>query len=163
MDRVFLNDVFEKYIGYVNKTKYDRLYEMLTNESKEKISEENFIARNKNIYTGIDMENMQIEITNIQEMNSKHTIITYNLEMDSSAGKISFENEVNLYKDNKKGYLIDWDSSLIFPNLLDTDKVKIKTEIAKRGAAHPYSEYVYTLQFSSIVIGPVYFVYSPFT
>ena len=126
-------EIFSKYISYLNDSDYEAMYEMLTDESKTRISKEDFIARNKNIYDGIDMKNMKIEISSIDEISNTHSNISYNSKMDSSAGQITFENKVNLYKNKEKGYLIDWSSSLVFPNLLDTDKVKIKTDVAKRG------------------------------
>ena len=126
-------EVFLTYMKYISNEKYEALYAMLTEESKSKISQTDFINRNKNIYSGIDMDNMQIEITNIEEINSKQTTISYNSKMESSAGEIEFENTVNLYKNKEKEYKIDWSSNLIFPNLLDTDKVKITTDTAKRG------------------------------
>ena len=126
-------EVFTKYISYISKQKYEKMYEMITEDSKNRVSKEDFIARNKNIYTGIDMKNMEIEIISVQEINSKQVSISYISEMDSSAGRIEFENIVDLYKNRENGYQIDWDSSLIFPDLLDSDKVKISNDIAERG------------------------------
>ena len=126
-------DVLIKYVGYVNEQNYEEMYKLLTNDSKEQISQEDFISRNKNIYEGIDMTDMKIEITNVTEENSKTYVISYNQSMNSEAGKIEFENTANVIKDKELGYQLNWKSSLI-PNLSSTDKVRIKTISAERGS-----------------------------
>lgn len=127
-------DVLIKYVGYVNEQNYEEMYKLLTNDSKEQISKEDFISRNKNIYEGIDMTDMKIEITNVTEENSKTYVISYNQSMNSEAGKIEFENTANVIKDKELGYQLNWKSSLIFPNLSSTDKVRIKTISSERGS-----------------------------
>lgn len=126
-------EIWKKYIACINEKQYEEMYNMILEESKAQISQEDFIARNKNIYEGIDMTNMQIEITGIEEENSKTAKISYKSTMDTEAGKIDFENTVRLSKNKEKEYKINWNSSLIFPNLNNTDKVRIKTIQAKRG------------------------------
>ena len=126
-------DIWQEYISKINEQKYDEMYNMLTEDSKSRISQEDFIARNKNIYEGIEMANMKAEITGVEEEDSKTSKISYTLRMDSEAGEISFTNMVRLTKDQEAGYLINWSSSLIFPQLGNTDKVRIKTVKSQRG------------------------------
>ena len=126
-------EIWQSYISLINEKKYEEMYGMLTEEAKGQISQENFIKRNQNIYEGIDMTNMKVEITAVEEESSSIRKIAYNSSMETEAGKIDFENTVRLTKDREKGYLINWSSSLIFPQLNNTDKVRIKTLSAKRG------------------------------
>ena len=126
-------DIWNEYISCINEQKYEEMYQMLTEESKQKISQEDFISRNKNIYEGIDMSDMKVEITNVEEENSSTTKINYNSSMNTVAGNVDFTNVVRLSKDSEKGYLINWSSSLIFPQLASTDKVRLKTISASRG------------------------------
>jgi len=126
-------EIWQSYISLINEKKYEEMYLMLTEESKAQISQEDFIKRNQNIYEGIEMSNMQVEITAVEEESSSIRKISYNSSMDTEAGKIDFENIVRLTKDKEKGYLINWSSNLIFPQLNNTDKVRIKTISAERG------------------------------
>jgi len=126
-------EIWQSYISLINEKKYEEMYAMLTEEAKTQISQEDFIKRNQNIYEGIDMTNMKVEITALEEESSSIRKISYNSSMETEAGKIDFENIVRLTKDKEKGYLINWSSSLIFPQLNNTDKVRIKTISAKRG------------------------------
>ena len=127
-------EIWQQYIGYINEQKYEEMYELLTEESKAKISKEDFITRNRNIYDGIDMTDMQIKISSVEEENSATSKISYNQKMNTDAGKVEFDNTVRLTKDKEKGYLVNWSSSLIFPTLGSNDKVRIKTISAERGA-----------------------------
>lgn len=126
-------ETLEKYILAINNQDYEAMYELLNEESKNNISKDDFIKRNKSIYSGIDMQNMQIETKSEEkERNSKEKIV-YDVRMDSSAGKITFENTVILTEKGKEGYLINWTSNLIFPELNNEDKVKVKSTTAQRG------------------------------
>ena len=126
-------DIFKQYVQYINEQKYDEMYAMLTEDSKNKISQDDFVSRNKNIYDGIDMTDMQIQVTSVEEENSTTSKISYNQEMNTDAGKVEFQNTVRLSKNKEKGYLVNWSSSLIFPTLGNEDKVRIKTISAERG------------------------------
>ena len=127
-------DIWQKYIACINEQKYEEMYNMLTEDSKAKISQDDFISRNKNIYDGIDMTDMQIKISSVEEENSTTSKISYNQSMNTDAGKIKFDNTVRLTKNKEKGYLVNWSSSLIFPTLGNNDKVRIKTISAERGS-----------------------------
>lgn len=126
--------VWQRYISYLNEQKYDDMYEMLNEESKVQITREDFVTRNKNIYNGIDMADMKVEITGIEKEDTKTSKISYNSSMNTEAGKIEFQNTVRLTKDKEKGYTILWNPNLIFPQLNNTDKVRIKTISAERGS-----------------------------
>ena len=123
-------EILNKYISEINDEKYDEMYELLSENSKQKITKEDFVSRNKKIYQGIDMSNMTIEIKNIQKNGSKR-VISYNTKMGAGGGEITFDNEVTL--NNENGYKIEWTSNLIFPDLEDTDKVRVSTSKPSRG------------------------------
>lgn len=129
-------DIWNQYIAYINDQKYDEMYNMLTDDSKAQISQEDFVSRNKNIYDGIDMTDMKVEITSIENEDSKTRKIIYNSTMNTEAGQIDFQNTVRLTQNSNKEnrYGINWSSSLIFPQLNNNDKVRIKTISAERGS-----------------------------
>ena len=43
--------VLEEYIVNINEENYDKMYDMITKNAKSNISKEDFINRNKNIYS----------------------------------------------------------------------------------------------------------------
>lgn len=122
----------EEYVSKINEEKYSEMYQMIDDDSKSKISEEDFIKRNKNIYSGIDMANMQISINAIKRDSANKVKVSYTTKMNTSGGKIEFGNTAVLYK-KENTYKIHWSSNLIFPNLNETDKVKVSSNKAIRG------------------------------
>ena len=84
------------YGELVNQRKYDRMYEMLSEQARERISEEEFTERNQKIYEGIEAENLtvQCEEEPVFEKGKKEAELSYTCEMESMAGKISFVNKI---------------------------------------------------------------------
>ena len=126
------DEIWQKYVACLNEQKYDEMYDMLTEEAKVRIEKEAFVTRNKNIYEGMDMADMKVEIQNIEKFKD-YAKISYKSTMETGAGNIEISNSVKLMKDKKQGYLVDWNHNLIFPQLGATDKVRIKTISAARG------------------------------
>lgn len=122
-------DTVKNYFSKLNNKEYEAMYEMISKNSRESITKEDFITRNKNIYEGIEAQNIEIEI---KDTNKEKTEVSYNIKMDTTAGKIELENKMTLIKE-EKGNKIVWSSSDIFPNLTNNDKVRVKTQKGKRG------------------------------
>lgn len=126
-----VQETFMAYISLINEQKYEEMYNMISETAKSSISKEDFIKRNKNIYEGIDAVNINVNITDVKK-EKEVTKLTYNENMSTSAGNINFSNIVKIVKENKE-YKINWSSSLIFPELRNTDKVRISSIEAERG------------------------------
>lgn len=126
------DETWQKYVTCLNEQKYDEMYDMLTEEAKGRIEKEAFVTRNKNIYEGMDMADMKVEIQNVEKFKD-YAKISYKSTMETGAGNIQISNSVKLMKNKKQGYLVDWNHNLIFPQLGATDKVRIKTISAARG------------------------------
>lgn len=124
-------ELLTSYISLISEQKYEEMYNMISESSKSEISQEDFVKKNKNIYEGIDAVNINIEIVEVTKEKGV-TKISYNETMSTSAGDISFTNVAKIVKENKE-YKINWSSSMIFPELRDTDKVRVSTLEAKRG------------------------------
>ena len=123
-------EILNEYISKITDQKYDEMYEMINKESKQKISKEDFISRNKKIYEGIDLSNITTEIKDVKNIGPKKEI-SYTEKMEASGGEITFDNKVILNYEN--GYKLSWSSTLIFPDLEDTDKVRVNTSKPERG------------------------------
>ena len=105
-------DIWQNYVSLINEQNYEEMYAMLTEDSKIQISQDDFIKRNKNIYEGIEMTDMKIEVISVEEADSSIRKISYNLTMNTEVGNIDFANTVRLTKDKEKGYLINWSHNL---------------------------------------------------
>ena len=127
-------DVLKQYANYINEQNYEEMYNLITDNSKTRFSKDTFIKRNKNIYEGIETENLNFEIEKVEKTGKNLVIVTYKNSMDTMSGHIEFSNEAVLAKNSDKKYEIEWSSNLIFPKLDDSDKVRVKTLEAKRGS-----------------------------
>ena len=122
-------ELLVEYMNHIPKQEYEEMYAMLNIEASRNISQDDFVKRNSAIYEGIEVDNMEIEVTAYDE---ERKAVTYQTSFDTVAGNISFENEAIFLK-GEDGYELVWDDSLIFPKLGSTDKVKISTTQANRG------------------------------
>lgn len=124
-------DALSTYISLLNEQKYEEMYNMISEYSKSQISQDDFVKRNKNIYEGIDAYDIKITPSETTK-DGKTYSIKYDESMSTSAGTISFTNTTKLVKGDKD-YKISWSSSMIFPELRATDKVRVSALSAKRG------------------------------
>lgn len=131
INKIKPEDVLKQYIENINAKDYNAMYEKISSSSKNNISEEDFINRNKKIYEGIDSHNIEISINNVQK-NKNEVKITYNEKVYTSSGVINFSNTSSLVKDGKT-YKLNWTSKTIFPELEENYKVKVSSIEAARG------------------------------
>lgn len=117
-----------KYMSYAEDGEYDKMYDLLDEESKKSISKKQFIKRNKNIYKGIGLKTLDATVTS----KKRETTVTYHVKMTTSAGNITYNNKTDFVKENRR-YRMEWDDSVIFPQLGSEDKVRVKTLYARRG------------------------------
>ncbi|ENZ31094.1 hypothetical protein HMPREF1084_03152 [Clostridium butyricum 60E.3] len=122
-------ELLVEYMNHIPEQKYEEMYAMLNIEASRNISQDDFVKRNSAIYEGIEVDNMEIEVTAYDE---ERKAVTYQTSFDTVAGNISFENEAIFLK-GEDGYELVWCDSMIFPELGSTDKVKITTTQADRG------------------------------
>ncbi|WP_085524654.1 penicillin-binding transpeptidase domain-containing protein [Tuberibacillus sp. Marseille-P3662] len=135
-------DALEKYVKAWNNQQYEDMYAMLSKDAKQSIDKKTFVNRYKDIYQGIETSNLEvsykkpekeedIDYDDIQEKN-----FTYHVKMNTLAGKVSFDDQVKLMKektDDDVSWRINWDTSMIFPQLKKGQTVHAKTLSAERG------------------------------
>lgn len=126
------DEIFLTYVDCLSNADYEAMYGMLNDQSRLNISEEDFISRNKNIYEGIEAAQITAKVTGVEEADQA-ALISYDMSLNSIAGEIHFKNQVKFQKEEKNGYKMVWNDSVIFPDLGSTDKVRVSTEQAERG------------------------------
>lgn len=126
-------DILTEYMDHVPKGEYEEMYAMLDPEESGDISQEDFIKRNSGIYEGIEIQNMKIQILEDSEGKKDPLLVKYRTSFDTVAGNLSFESEAHFVK-SEEGYKLAWDDSLIFPELTETDKIRVSTIQAERGS-----------------------------
>lgn len=123
------DELLLSYMDYVAQGEYEKMYEMIDEQTSRNIAKEDFIKRNSSIYEGIEEQNVEIVML---EYDEEKNVVTFQSTFDTVAGKISFENEASFVK-AEDGYKLVWDDSIIFPELGASDKVRVSTMHAERG------------------------------
>lgn len=125
-------EIIVKYMGYIEKKEYDAMYSMIRANSENSDSKRNFVNRNSKIYEGIEVKNLKIDNIKVENSENDNVIVSYNMTFETIAGEVNFRNKVTLI-DTEDGYKILWNDNLIFPEMEETDKVKVSTIKAERG------------------------------
>lgn len=127
------NEAFNSYVEKWLKSDFSGMYSMLTKESKESINEETFVNRYKTIYSAINLDNLDISLNKDLEKKDNYYTASFTLKATTIAGELNLTNfDVDIYKEGDN-YLINWDESLIFPNMIKDDKVYVRTTNHSRG------------------------------
>lgn len=121
-----------EYVNLINSKDYEKMYELIDDDIKKKVTKEDFVARNKNIYEGIKASDIKVEVKKVDNKTNE-AIIDYETTMNTLGGELKFSNSVTMTRKLGKEYTLNWNSKAIFPELNDTDKVRVKTLKAKRG------------------------------
>ena len=112
---------------------FSGMYSMLTENSKKYIDEETFVNRYTNIYSAINLKDLEIEISGDIIKNEDFYTVPFSLKGNTIAGELNISDyKVNIYKVDKE-YFINWDESLLFPNMIEGDKVYVRTFSHTRG------------------------------
>lgn len=123
------NTFKEKWIN----NDFSGMYSTLSENSKKYIDEETFVNRYTNIYSAINLKDLEIEISGDIIKNEDYYTVPFSLKATTVAGELNISDyKVNIYKEDKQ-YLINWDESLIFPNMIEGDKVYVRTISHTRG------------------------------
>lgn len=143
--------VLKEYMSCIKEKDYEKMYRMIAPEVSGNIEKEDFISRNANIYEGIEIQDMQIHVKEVQE---EENAVLYTSSFSTVAGTISFSNTAYFEKD-RDGYRLIWDDSLIFPELEAADKVRVSTVKAVRGRILDREEHVMARQGIATSVGLV--------
>lgn len=140
-----------EYMRSIEMRDYEKMYQMIDIEASGNIEKEDFIKRNSNIYEGIEIQNMQIDIVDIQNRDKS---VTYTSRFDTVAGEVFFSNTA-YFVSRRNGYKLIWDDKLIFPDLEATDKIRVSSTKAQRGKILDRNERVMAGQGIAISVGLV--------
>jgi len=131
---------FDTYKTKWVKQDFKTMYSMLSNKTKETITEKQFVDKNIAIYKGIEAESISIKVDNedkIKEGIKKAINIPFSLSMNTVAGKLDTSGyQARMVKEkvnNKMMWALEWDEKMIFPTMELGDKVSLTSKLAVRG------------------------------
>ncbi|MFC7321352.1 penicillin-binding transpeptidase domain-containing protein [Halobacillus campisalis] len=130
----------EAYMQAWQDENFEEMYELLSEQSKDRINEQEFVERYSTIYDGINMNNLLITYDEPAEdedfAEEDQPSFSYEAEMETLAGALNFANEVQLtFEENEEDgkWLVNWDPSMIFPGMEEEDTVSAQSTSPERG------------------------------
>ncbi|GGF12642.1 penicillin-binding protein 3 [Halobacillus andaensis] len=130
----------EDYMEAWENEEFGEMYDLLSEESKDSISQEEFEERYSTIYEGINMNNLSITYEapeEEQDFNEEDTpAYDYDVSMETLAGALEFSHQAELvYEegDEEDTWAVDWNPSMIFAGMEEGDKVNAQSIPAERG------------------------------
>ncbi|MGH4119772.1 penicillin-binding transpeptidase domain-containing protein [Clostridium sp.] len=131
---------FDTYKNSWVKKDYKTMYSMISNKTKEKITQDDFVKKYTDIYGGIEAESISIKLNNkdeIKDGNEKTINIPFSIAMKTAVGQLNESGYTAIMVkekvDNENKWTIVWDEKMIFPSMEAGDKVRIVPALATRG------------------------------
>ena len=125
-------EVLKEYMAYIEECRYEDMYDLLDSSSQEAVSQEDFVTRNQNIYEGIEVSDIQLDISGEQDRGQP---LSYSVVMNTVAGEISYDNTTAFEREDGDWKIV-WTDALIFPSLGESDRVSVTTLEAERGSIY---------------------------
>ncbi|MDQ0148258.1 penicillin-binding transpeptidase domain-containing protein [Eubacterium multiforme] len=126
------NEAFNTYKQKWTEKDFKGMYQILSSDSKSKITEEQFVSRYTNIYGAIGASNISITPGEAKKNDGK-VDIPFTLTMNTVAGKVDLKDFKAVVVKGDDGYKVQWNDDLIFPKMVNGDKVKVETYKGTRG------------------------------
>ena len=133
-DKNEMKNTVKNYTKLLNEKKYGELYEILTTDSKEYIKEEfggkeGFVNKYSAIYSAMGVNNIKIDVGEIKDKSE----IPNTISMNTIGGKLKYEDAIIKLKKEDDKYKICWNESLILPDMVQGDKIRVKVSNGNRG------------------------------
>lgn len=130
---------FQKYIDAWSKEDYKTMYSLLSPASKKDISEKDFITKYTNIYTGIEVSNLSVDVNypnSYTKDSNGDTTIPFSVTMNTAAGKVKFNDTAYFSKNSSNSsdpWALNWSVKMIYPDLKTGYSIRIDKTYGKRG------------------------------
>ena len=130
MDQNKPDEVLSAYIECLKNKDYEGMYSLLSDSTKSRVDHDTYIARNKNIYEGIEATNIEIEN---MSYNKETKTVNYDMKFDTLAGRLSYNFTAAFDRQEDNKYYLNWYSNLIIPSLKEEYKVRVYSNTGSRG------------------------------
>ncbi len=122
----------EDYFNYLRKTQYERIYTMLSDDSKDDISLDDLVNRYTNIYSAMSITSMTYDVVTTEYTDTAcHIFFILNI---TSQKLDEFKlNMTAIFIKDSNGWKLKWSPSLLLPGMDDEDVARITSTAADRG------------------------------
>lgn len=158
-------EIVKQYAEWWEQGSYELMYDVLSLESRQKMTKEDFITRFRNIYEGIGAEELTIttdfRAKESSETRNERVFYPYHIQLETSAGRVQAEGSFELLKEEDPteaknlSWRMVWHPSLILPGMDVGDKVNVQTLSSSRGEILDRNGYGLAINGTMEVIGIV--------
>ncbi|MGI6114032.1 MAG: penicillin-binding transpeptidase domain-containing protein [Mahellales bacterium] len=150
-------DKAKEFLDLMASQQYEAMYGLLTQDSMEAISEEDFINRYSKILSGIGTEKIQYTLLPDQkEEYQDYEVIPYSIVLTTNTvGDIKFQNSITVVEQEEEGWKIHWDHYYIFPDLTKDDTVRVSKAAPERGNIFDRNDHPLATKGSAMEVGVV--------
>ena len=147
-----VSNVFDQYFSALKDENYAEMYSMLTTQSKEQVTEEDFTRIYRDFVGEFALDNLSYEIT-ASKTNPESAFVSYDLTYSSDIfGDISHSYDITLVLEDGE-WRIPWDESLIIPELVDGNYLKRNLVRGARGTIYDINQAPLATQADAIAVG----------
>ncbi len=156
-------NIFSVYARAWAEADYETLYALLSAEAKARIEQSTFVKRYQNIFGGIEARELEARLhTNesgpsVVLVDEKTAILAFAVTMQTLAGPVALDSyQMRMVLEpgtTQPAWKVDWDESLIFPNMDEKDKVQARILHPKRGEIRDRNQLGLAVNGDLIVIG----------
>ncbi|MFD1426384.1 penicillin-binding protein [Kroppenstedtia sanguinis] len=124
--------VLEKYMNHWEQGDYASMYELLSKDAQQKVTQKEFVKKHESIAKGIKQKEIQLKLGKTSEEEVETIPFSSRIETDT-VGVLSFKNQAKMVEDDE-GWRVAWTPSLIFPQMKEGDRVGVlRTPPGTRG------------------------------
>ncbi|MBP1913837.1 penicillin-binding protein [Lederbergia galactosidilyticus] len=130
-----VQEVANHFLQILEEKEYEKLADVLDEQSYTELGYTLDEVRDKydRIFNGIPIQNIHATEVNIEEIDDKEQMLSFQLSFITPLGEINdLEYETKIVR-KEDAYFVKWDPSLIFPGMEGKDKVVFRTYPAERG------------------------------
>lgn len=140
------------YLGAWEKENYPAMYALLSARSQEAIAEEAFTALHENFALETALSSLETQIlSGVTQTQDAH--ISYRLMLHSAlVGDIQRDIDMNLSLENGE-WRINWDSSLVLPELAGGNALRMDYQIPDRGEIYDRDDQPMVARSDAVAIG----------
>ncbi|WP_226679113.1 penicillin-binding transpeptidase domain-containing protein [Mesobacillus jeotgali] len=130
---------FSQYVKLWNDQKFEEMYGYLSEQAKESITKEDFVSRYNKIYKDLEINQLKISYKQPEEEqeHEENAELPFSAKMNSAAGPIEFDHNAVLVQEEREketNWYVEWNTTYIFPDLEEGDKISFKNVQAERGS-----------------------------
>lgn len=118
----------EGFLNAWQEQRYAAMYEMVSSDVLQTMTEEQFVKRYESVYEGIEAQNVEAHLVSTED----HDSFKFHIKMMTLAGPIEFDQVGHTIKEDRH-WKIQWEPSFLFPDLHTGEKVSAEVLKADRG------------------------------